>query len=109
VAKQTIKLVTWVTQVNMSGWDAFEAASIFGERTSCEASIVSGIAILDRAEGGRGVLQAQRGLLASKLFCTSSMSRPRRRDRGEGAIFVLDDGVNVTPQRRYHGGSRAEK
>ena len=33
----------------------------------------------------------------------------RRRDRCEGAIFVLDDGVNVTPQRRYHGGSRAEK
>jgi hypothetical protein len=97
----------------MSGWDAFGAASIFGERTSCEASIVSGIAILDRAEGGRGVLRAQRGLLASKLFCTSSKSRHTvhlgTNQIREGAVFVADGEEGLTPQRRYHGGSRAEK
>jgi hypothetical protein len=29
----------------------------------------------------------------------SALTIQRRRDRGEGAIFVLDDEVNVTPQR----------
>jgi hypothetical protein len=36
----------------------------------------------------------------SRLGCPHSASTvQRRRDRGEGAIFVVDDEVNVTPQR----------
>ena len=72
--------------------------------------------IVDRVEGrdgsGGGGLTHESGYQWRRVFvrCSRLASTvQRRRDRCEGAIFVLDDGVNVTPQRRYHGGSRAEQ
>jgi hypothetical protein len=74
------------------------------------------IVIVVRAEGrdgsGGGGLTHESGYQWRRVFvkCSRLASTVQhRRDRCEGAIFVLDDGVNLTPQGRYHHDSRAGK
>ena len=71
---------------------------------------------MDRVEGrggvGGGGLTHESGYQWRKVLVRSSRlasTVQRWRDRCEGAIFVLDDGVNVTPEGRYHHDIRAGK